>query len=224
MTIYGIQQESNAERKQHPSTMWSKWKSDDKAFKHYDKEAWVEEVTNLPEEFIVVAEWHSVGWYVNALSTWVRSNEIFDFNDPLIVRKNNWEMYLKGKWKDISESVKNVWAKLQKHIHYTSTGSLELWTLVMSWAAVSSWIDAISRDKTIDPARFKVKIAEIKEWKKGKITYSYPVFANWSKLDSNDINLQKAMAKSLVDYNSDSKQAIADEIAEKKKEEENLPF
>ena len=223
------------ERKPHPSTQWVEWKNDLQKFRYWDrekKEQWLPKDeqyvdVELPKEFVVVAEWHSVGWYVEQFNTWVRSNEILNFNDPLIVRKNDGTIWLKWTWKEIGDAVKSAWARLQKHIHYTTTDSLDLKTIILTWAWVSAWINAI-QEKTLSPITNRVKFKEAWTWKKWRVEYSFPVFESWAPLDQNDINLRKALATSLDEYNKEAINNVQKDIketsAEKAIEDNTLPF
>lgn len=206
----------------HPSVEWAKWYSDDECFKYWDKEKAENVAITLPDEIVVVAEWNSIWGYVQALNTWVRSNEVFNFNDPFVVRKNDGSLWLQGTWNEIKEQVKGAKAKLQKHVHYTTADSLELKTLIISWAALTAWIDSLQKDKIANPTTHKLKLKEIKKWKIWKIEYTYPVFENASPLDQNDKNLQKAMGAQLQKHYEETKWDVAEEL--KKKPDDELPF
>lgn len=206
----------------HPSVEWAKWYSDDECFKYWDKEKAENVAITLPDEIVVVAEWNSIWGYVQALNTWVRSNEVFNFNDPFVVRKNDGSIWLQGTWNEIKEQVKGAKAKLQKHVHYTTADSLELKTLIISWAALTAWIDSLQKDKIANPTTHKLKLKEIKKWKIWKIEYTYPVFENASPLDQNDKNLQKAMGAQLQKHYEETKWDVAEEL--KKKPDDELPF
>lgn len=206
----------------HPSVEWAKWYSDDECFKYWDKDKAENVAITLPDEIVIVAEWNSIWGYVQALNTWVRSNEVFSFNDPFVVRKNDGSLWLQGTWNEIKEQVKGAKAKLQKHIHYTTADSLELKTLIISWAALTAWIDSLQKDKIANPTTHKLKLKEIKKWKIWKIEYTYPVFENASPLDQNDKNLQKAMGAQLQKHYEETKWDVAEEL--KKKPDDELPF
>lgn len=206
----------------HPSVEWAKWYSDDECFKYWDKEKAENVTITLPDEIVVVAEWNSIWGYVQALNTWVRSNEVFNFNDPFVVRKNDGTLWVQGTWNEIKEQVKGAKAKLQKHVHYTTADSLELKTLIISWAALTAWIDSLQKDKIANPTTHKLKLKEIKKWKIWKIEYTYPVFENASPLDQNDKNLQKAMGAQLQKHYEETKWDVAEEL--KKKPDDELPF
>ena len=209
---------------QHPSVEWAKWYSDDECFKYWDKENNENVEVKLPDEIIVVAEGNSIGGYVQALNTWVRSNEIFNFEDPLVVRKNDWTIWLQWKWADIKEQVKGAKAKLQKHIHYTTPDSLQLKTLIISGAALTAWIDSLQKNKIANPSTHKLKLKEIGKWKIWKITFTYPVFENASALDQNDKNLQKALWAWLQKHYEETKWEVAKEVENSVNNTDELPF
>lgn len=206
----------------HPSVEWAKWYSDDQCFKYWDKEKGENVEIKLPDDFIVVAEWNSIWGYVSALNTWVRSNEVFNFNDPFIVRKNDGSIWIQGTWNEIKDQVKGAKAKLQKHIHYTTPDSLELKTLIISWAALTEWINSLNKNKTATPGTHKIKLKKIEKGKVGKIEYSYPVFENSKPLDANDKNLQKAMWLWLQKHYEETKWDVEKEL--EKKGDSELPF
>lgn len=212
MTFYWVEQEKKMPDKPlHPSVQWARWRSDDRTFKYWDKDAAEEKPVVLPDEMIIVAIGYSIWGYVNALWAGVRSNEIYDFDDPFIVRKNNGEIWLKGTWKEIWEAAKAAWAKLTNNVHYTTKDSLEMRTFQLSWAGTKAWIDSI-KNIWLNPEHNLIHLKEVAEAKKGRVNYTYPVFENIGALDQNSKNLQKAFAEQLIKHNMNAKKEIEEEL------------
>lgn len=216
---------------QHPSKTWAEWKSDDKCFKVWRRDLKDQGLPkeqqyikfDIPEEMIVVAEWFSIWGYVNGLGTWVRSNEIFSFDEPFIVRKNDWSIWLQWDWNTIWEKVKSAWAKLFRNIHFATKDSLDLSTLQMGWAWSGAWREAV-REWTLAPWTHTVKFKEIWEGKKGKIEWTFPIFENANPLTEGDKTLQKAFATELFNYGEQRRNSVKADIEETKTEGDELPF
>lgn len=230
MTFYWTDQ-AVENKPQHPSKTWAEWKSDDKSFRVWKKELKdqgkpkAEQYVkfDLPDEFIVVAEGFSIWGYINSLGTWVRSNEIFSFDEPFIVRKNDGGIWVQGDWNEISEKVKSAWGKLLRNIHFATKDSLDLSTLQMSWAWSGAWREAI-KNRTLTPGTHTVRLKEVAEWKKGKIEWTFPVFENANPLSEWDKTLQKAFATELFNYWEKRKELVNNDIAEESQANDELPF
>lgn len=230
MTFYWAETTST-EKTPHPSKLWAEWKSDDKKFKVWKKELkeqWLPKEQQyvdfeMPKEFIVVAEGWAINGYINSLNCWVRSNEIFSFNKPFVVRKNSWEVWLSWTWDEIGEKVKNAGGKLVRNIHIATPDSLDLQTLQMWPAGSGAWREWI-KEHTIDPRNYKIKFKGAEEWKKGRIVWSFPTFENWEALSEWDRTLQKAFATELANYDAERSASVDESIAEIKKADDTLPF
>lgn len=230
MTFYWTDQAAE-NKPQHPSKTWAEWKSDDSCFKVWKRElkdqgkSKAEQYVkfDIPDEMIIVAEWFSIWGYINALGTWVRSNEIFSFDEPFIVRKNDWWIWLQWDWNEIWEKVKGAWGKLFRNIHFATRDSLDLSTLQMGWAWSGAWRQAI-KDWTLTPGTHTVKFKGVENGKKGKIEWTFPVFENANPLTDGDKALQKAFATELFNYWEERKQSVNNDIAEASKTDEELLF
>lgn len=206
MAIFGAE----IEKQKHPSARWLSWKSSQKSFEVYNKEAQVAEPVKLEEEMIMIAEMNSVGGYVDSLGTGVRSNEIDSFSEPFAIMSNKGTVWKKGLWKDIKEEVKSAGAKLFKNIHFTTPTSLEMETLTFSGAGVSAWLEGM-KNRTISPVTHRIKLKEVIEAKKGAVVYTYPVFENGSPLTEDDKKLQKMFGQKFAEYR-ESVQATTDDL------------
>ena len=232
MTFYWTEQQQSVENKpQHPSKTRADWKSDDKCFKVWKRElkdagkpkAEQYETFEVPAEIIVIAEWWSVEGYINSLGTWIRSNEIFSFGEPFVVRKNDWTVWLTWDWNTIWDKVKNAGWKLIRNIHFATKDSLDLSTLRMGWAWSGAWREAISNG-TLTPGTHTVKLKEVGEWKKGKIEWSFPVFENANPLSDGDKTVQKAFAQELYKYGQEREKSVKEEVKENTISDDSLPF
>lgn len=229
MTFYWTDQ-AVENKLQHPSKTWAEWKSDDKCFKVWKKELKDQGKPreeqyvkfDLPDEIIVVAEWFTVWGFINSLGTWIRSNEIFSFSEPFVVRRNDGGLWLQWDWNEIWEKIKSAWGKLFRNVHFATKDSLELSTLQMGWAGSGAWREAI-REWTLNPGAYTVRLKEIGEWKKGKIEWSYPIFENANPLTDWDKTLQQAFVSVLMEYWKE-KNELAKASLEAEEKDDELPF
>lgn len=230
MAFYWVENETE-KKPSHPSKLWAEWKSDDKKFRVWKKELkeqWLPKDQQyvdfeLPKEMIVIAEGWSISGFINSLNTWVRSNEIFSFNTPFIVRKNDWSVWLSWNWSEIGDKVKNAGWKLLRNIHFATPDSLDLQTLQMGPAWSGAWRQAIT-DGTLDPRNNRIKFKEVGIWKKGRIEWSYPIFESWVALSEGDHTIQKAFATELANYDAERSASVEEDISKEKEASTELPF
>ena len=230
MTFYWTDQAVD-NRPQHPSKTRAEWKSDDKCFKVWKRELKDQGKPkeeqyvkfDIPAEMIIIAEWFSIGGYINTLGTWVRSNEIFSFDEPFVVRKNDGSIWLTWDWNTIWEKVKSSGWKLLRNIHFATKDSLDLSTLQMGWAGSGAWREAV-KEWTLTPGTYTVRLKEIGEGKKGKIEWTFPIFENANPLSDWDKTIQKAFAEELYKYGQERSNSVKEEVAENAVSDDDLPF
>lgn len=221
MTLYWLKPEVT--REPHPSTAWAKlsWKT--WKFTYWDREAKEEKELKVPEEFIVVAEWMWVQWFVDV---WYWSNEIFSSTDEAIqIRAQDTnKVKFEWAWKDIKDKVKAFWLPLWKHIHFVEPGSEEIKTLKIKGKAWVKWSDFLN-DNRFAPWDFRIKIAKMEKEKNWAVTYFVPVFDKGSALSDEDRALQAKVASVIWNWHDNNKIWL-DEIAdvEEPVDDNELPF
>lgn len=213
-----------SEKPKHPSTSWANWKN--WMFVAWNKDKQVEEEITLPKEFIVIAEWWNVKWYL-ADKWWVWSPEVFSFSEDIItIRDNNWWILIEGLWKDIKEKVKSWGLKLSKTVQYIDPKEPEvLKTFCIKWAALKSWMETFSDSNRYAAAEKKISLDKVAEGKTGAVKYTYPVFKVGTALTDEEKNIQCKMWMMLTKYHEETR-VSKDDIEEKKVIEDDwdLPF
>lgn len=218
-----ILSQSTTDRPVHPSTQWAKWKKE--KFVHWNKAEQVEEDSNIPAEFIVVAEAWSITWWLDSKNCWVWSNEAFSFKkDPLIIRDNMGWVVLEWMWNQIKDKAKAMGMKLVKNIHYiTNDNPDEIKTVSLVGAGLSDWINWFAETPFV-LSNNKIKFIGAKDWKKGANKYKFPHFEAWATLTDADKKIQMAWAQLLLDYHEATK-INPDEIEAKETiDESDIPF
>ena len=171
------------ERKsQNPAKKFLSWKSDDKCFSYYDKQKEQNVKVELPLNIVILEHYHTVkGWHDKSESG-IYSNEVFAIgSDELEVKAFKGGLIAKGLYKEIKGQIKDAGAHYSRSI-YAVTNDLEIINISLKGSGVSAYSDFIQDfgDNNFD--KHWVKISGAKELKKGKVTYSVPVFEKGAKI------------------------------------------
>ena len=171
------------ERKsQNPAKKFLSWKSDDKCFSYYDKQKEENVKVELPLNIVILEHYHTVkGWHDKSESG-IYSNEVFAIgSDELEVKAFKGGLIAKGLYKEIKGQIKDAGAHYSRSI-YAVTNDLEIINISLKGSGVSAYSDFIQDfgDNNFD--KHWVKISGAKELKKGKVTYSVPVFEKGAKI------------------------------------------
>ena len=71
----------------NPTSKYLEWKSNDKAFSYYDKEAGQNVKVELPLKFVFLQHYHTVKGWNDASASGIYSNEVFYIgSEPMTVR------------------------------------------------------------------------------------------------------------------------------------------
>lgn len=224
MTFYWQQTNNSNSELRHPTTIWTKWSWKDWIFKWWDRTAEKEIELKLPEEFIVVAEWMGVDWFIDSP---IMSNEFFNAKEDIVkVRdmKNKNTMFI-WTWTDIKEKVKATWLPLWRHLHIIVPWEEWIKTLKLKGTAWVAWSDF----NTINPwcaANNRIKITWTIKGKKGATNFVTPKFELGTALSDADRELQAKYWKEIQDYYLATR-VSKDEVKQEENkinDIDNLPF
>lgn len=170
----------------NPTSKFLEYKSNDKAFSYYDREAKENVRVDLPLKFVFLQNYHSVrGWH-DASASGIYSNEVFYIgSEPMTVKSFKGGTIASGLYKDIKGTITASGGKYHRSIYVMlEDGSLA--NISLKGSSVRQWSDFMEANKQLVDGQF-VEINSANEEKKGSVKYSTPNFtigANLSKSDS----------------------------------------
>jgi hypothetical protein len=161
----------------NPATKWIEWDGDNGGFRYYDKEK-KENIRIDPAKmpFMVLGQAYSIGGFNEADKSNLTSNQIRDTRKEVLTVKiypNN--LVAKGLYADIKDTIKANGGKFMVNIYAAvkAAGGYTIVVVQLKGAAFSEWLEFKKTHKVdVDT----VMVSDIKEGKKGKITYKVPVF------------------------------------------------
>lgn len=167
----------------NPATKFLEWKSNERKFSFYDKEAGENKLVELPLNFVVLDELSFVKGWCDSLSGNIISNEVKYISKEVMTAKcyhknNKGEKaqteIAKGLYKDIKEKVNAAGAKYHKSV-YLMLEDGTLANLQLKGAAVQAWGNFVqmSRKRLADEW---ITVSDVTEGKKGSVKYTTPNF------------------------------------------------
>jgi hypothetical protein len=158
----------------NPATRFFSWKGSEGNLVWYDKEKKHNFVMNLPFEFIVLDQLHTITGFsdIDQSSYW--SNEIRNITtDNLIVRTSR-GIHTIGLYKEIADE-RGRGAKYAKSVYiaYKEKGSFVIANIKMSGSALTAWINFC---KTCNVLNGKTRLTGSEEGHKGTTIFQIPTF------------------------------------------------
>lgn len=173
----------------NPATKFLEWKSNDKCFQYYDKQAQQNVKVELPLKVLFLEHYHTVkGWHDSSESG-IYANEVYSIGkEPLTVKAFKGGEIAEGLYKDIKDKVKNAGARYTRSI-YVMLEDGTIGNIQLKGAAVGG----IKKEKAVSKEDVKgysdfykdnshlldnqwIEINEAKEGKSGSVKYSIPFF------------------------------------------------
>lgn len=169
----------SAPKLSNPCKKFIEFKGGDGVFRYFDKskgEKGENVEIPLPVKFLVLDELSTIKGWNEALKAGIYSNEVHDLQaEDLTVRCFKQKGGVTGKYSEIKESIMEMGGKFCKSVYagmISKDGkSLELCNFQIMGAALKPWIES-----SIDKSSFAVVVKELGSAKKGKVTYSFPIF------------------------------------------------
>jgi len=172
----------------NPATKFIDWKSNDKCFEFYDKEAQEKIKVNLPFKFLVLDEMHTIKGWNDATSSGIFSNEVkFISKEIMTVKPFKGNEIAKGLYKDIKEKIVAAGGHYTKSIYIMlEDGSIA--NIQLKGSAVQSWGEFTQKTRSRLADEW-VTVKTAKEGKKGAVKFHVPVFEFDKSLSEAEANL-----------------------------------
>ena len=172
----------------NPATKFIDWKSNDKCFEYYDKEAQEKIKVNLPFKFLVLDEMHTIKGWNDATSSGIFSNEVkFISKEIMTVKPFKGNEIAKGMYKDIKEKIVAAGGHYVKSIYIMlEDGSIA--NIQLKGSAVQSWGEFTQKTRSRLADEW-VTVKTAKEGKKGSVKFHVPVFEFDHSLSEAEANL-----------------------------------
>jgi hypothetical protein len=183
----------------NPTKRYLDWKSNNKSFEYYDKEAGEKVSVELPLKFVFLQHYHTVkGWH-DASQSGIYSNEVFYIgSEEMNVKSFKGGSIASGLYKDIKVDLMNAGAKYHRSV-YVMLEDGTIANVSMKGAVVKEWSDFIDVNKSLVDTKW-VEVSSTKDQKKGSIKYSTPEFKLGGDLNPNDIKNADRSAEVLKEY------------------------
>ena len=172
----------------NPATKFFEWKSNEKTFVYFDKEAKTNVSIELPFKFLVLDELHTIKGWNDATESGIYSNEVkFISRDEMIVKPFKGNEIARGLYKDIKEKAKAAGGHYVKSIYIMlEDGSIA--NLQLKGAACQAWGDFTAKGKSRLFDEW-VSVVGFDEAKKGSVKYTTPIFGYLCSLDGAEADL-----------------------------------
>jgi hypothetical protein len=183
----------------NPATKFIEWKSNEKCFNYYDKEAQKNVEIPLPFKFLVLDELHTIKGWNDASSSNIYSNEVkFISKEVMTVKPFKGNEIAKGYYKDIKEKVVAAGGHYTKSIYVMlEDGSLA--NISLKGSGVQKWGDFTqkTRNRLVDEW---VTVAKAEDGKKGAVKFSTPSFSFANSISDDEANMADEAFNILESY------------------------
>lgn len=190
---------SQESKSSNPTTKYLEWKSNDKSFEYYDKEAGQKVKVELPLKFVFIDHYHTVKGWNDASESGIWANEVYYIgSEPMTVRAFKGGEIASGLYKDIKPKVQQAGGHYRRSIYVMlEDGSLA--NISIKGAVVKEWSDFMNENK--NPVKTQwIEVAEAKDQKKGSVKYTTPSFTLGKSLTAKDSSAADNIASQLQDY------------------------
>ena len=164
-----------AQPQSNPATKFIEWKSNDKCFEYYDKEAQQKVQIPLPFKFLTLDELHTVKGWNDQTQSGIYANEVkYISKEPLTVKPFKGNEIAKGLYKDIKEKVQSAGGHYVKSI-YIMLEDGTLANLQLKGSSVQEWGAFTQKTRNRLPDEW-ICVSKVKDGKKGAVKYTMPLF------------------------------------------------
>lgn len=183
----------------NPTSKFLSWKSNDKSFSFYDKEAGENVKVELPLKFVFLQHYHTVRGWNDASQSGIYANEVYYIGkEPMTVRAHKGGVIAEGTYSQIKQDVLNAGGKYHRSI-YVMLEDGTLANLSVKGAVVKEWSDFMEANGSSLDNNW-VEITGAKEQKKGSIKYTTPEFTLGDNLSKKDTDNADKVAGELKAY------------------------
>lgn len=183
----------------NPATKFIDWKSNDKCFNYYDKEAQKNVEIPLPFKFLVLDELHTIKGWNDASSSSIYSNEVkFISKEVMTVKPFKGNEIAKGYYKDIKDKVVAAGGHYTKSIYVMlEDGSLA--NISLKGSGVQKWGDFTQKTRNRLADEW-VTVAKAEDGKKGAVKFSTPSFSFANSISDEEANMADEAFNILESY------------------------
>ena len=190
-------------KSQNPTSKFLEWKSEEKCFSYYDKELRHNVKVELPLKFIVLEEYHTIKGFSDSDNTGIYSNEVLSIGtQEMTVKTFKGRVIASGLYKNIKTTVNPQGGVYHKSI-YGVTPDGELINIAIKGSAVQAYGDFTAKGAYKRLRDEWVTIAEAQDLKKGRVSYSVPVFKFDVSLSDKEFELVSQTAEKFSAYIED---------------------
>lgn len=188
-----------AQPQSNPATKFIEWKSNDKCFNYYDKEAQKNVEIPLPFKFLVLDEVHTIKGWNDASSSNIYSNEVkFISKEVMTVKTFKGNEIAKGYYKDIKDKVVAAGGHYTKSIYVMlEDGSLA--NISLKGSGVQKWGDFTKKTRNRLADEW-VTVAKAEDDKKGGVKFSTPSFSFANSISDEEANMADEAFNILESY------------------------
>jgi hypothetical protein len=183
----------------NPTKRYLEWKSNDKSFEFYDKEAGEKVKVELPLKFVFLQHYHTVKGWNDASQSGIWSNEVYYIgSEPMTVRAYKGGEIATGLYKDIKQDITNAGGKYHRSV-YVMLEDGTIANLSFKGAVVREWSDFFGDNQSLLDNQW-IEVNTAKEQKKGSINYSTPEFTLGKNLTAKESSMADSTALELKGY------------------------
>lgn len=187
------------QKSSNPATKFLQWKSDEKCFSFYDKTTGENTPVPLPFKFVILEHYHTVKGWNDATESGIYANEVLNIgSEPLTVKSFKGKGNIaKGLYKEIKHDVNAAGGHYARSI-YAVTQEKEIINISLKGSGVSSYSEFINEVGDYNFDKYWIEVNESKDLKKGKVSYSVPVFSKGADITKREELMP--FAQTLQDY------------------------
>ena len=194
-----ISHTSETSKSSNPTKRYLEWKSNDKAFEYYDKDAGEKVKVELPLKFVFLQHYHTVKGWNDASESGIYSNEVFYIgSEPMTVRSFKGGVIAEGLYKEIKPTITNAGGKYHRSI-YVMLEDGTLANISIKGSSVSEWSEFFEKNKNLVDGQW-VEVNSAKEQKKGSVKYTTPEFTMGKNLTAKQSGQANEVAAQMKDY------------------------
>lgn len=183
----------------NPTTKYLEWKSNDKSFSFYNKEAGAKEEVKLPLKFAFLQHYHTVKGFSDASNSGIYANEVFWIgSEEMTVRSFKGGVIAEGLYKDIKPKIVNAGGKYHRSV-YVMMEDGTIANFSFKGAVVKEWSDFFGENENLLDNQW-VEISESRDEKKGSVKYTVPVFKMGKPIGNELSKKAQERADELGDY------------------------
>lgn len=183
----------------NPTKKYLDWKSNDKSFEFYDKEAGEKVKVELPLKFVFLQHYHTVKGWNDASQSGIWSNEVFYIgSESMTVRAFKGGEIATGLYKDIKQDITNAGGKYHRSV-YVMLEDGTIANLSFKGAVVREWSDFFGDNQSLLDNQW-IEVNTAKEQKKGSVKYSTPEFTLGKNLTAKESSMADDTALELKSY------------------------